>query len=372
MPSVHTVHRPITAVGFMVAFPALMMGLPGELYAQAPPLEAFYQRLEPKTSFKYRWKGEEKICNVGAFRWEIAPSQFSTSGLDRNFTGYCAEILVPIYAGKSYRFQPQALNEPQAFGLPLTPEGNQLADQRSTLIRELFGRHFRKEMNPNEVFALQVALWELSQEPQPKQGEVKFDLFAGEFIANYPIEEAPLFVNQAQEYLASLTNDDSSFYTNEAIGGRELIRLQGIPNAEGIIAQSQFALRYVNGPAPGGGDAFGMGSGIMGGGRTGVPGGGSGGGLTGGGGLGGGNAGGGGGLITGGGSGSGNGTGGGSGGSGGGTLIPPAPGGGNKKPPSGGGGSITPVPAPPAVILAFLAGGAIIARRIFLRRLQKA
>jgi hypothetical protein len=353
----------------------LLAVAPAGLLAQAPTLEAFYHRLEPKETFKYRWKGEDKLCNVGAFGWEIPPSTFSTGGLDRNFTGYCAEILVPITAGQTYRFQPIGLNEPQSYGLPATAEGAKLADQRATLIRELFGRYFRKTMTATDIFAFQVALWELNQEPQPQKGPVAFDLFAGEFQVNYPREEAPAFVRLAQDYLNSLTGDDTTFYTNEAIQGRELVRLQGIANAEGVVAQSQLALRYFNGG--GGGEGFGTGSGVGGGGGglPGVPGGG--GGPPGGsGGFGGGSGGGGGGLITGGGGGGVAPPSGGGGsvppGGGGGTLIPPEPGGGNKKPPTGGGGSVTPVPAPPGVLLGLVAAGAILTRSVYFRRMRKA
>lgn len=341
--------------------------------AQTPALEVFYNRLEPKESFKYKWKGEEKLCNVGAFRWEVPESDFATGGLDRNFTGYCAEILVPMYAGKLYRFQVQSLDDPQAYGLPATPEGATAATRRATLIRELFGRYYAKNPPAEDTFAFQVALWELTQETEPADGAAKFDVFAGDFQADYPKDEAPAFVTKAQQYLDSLTGDDTPYYTNEAIDRRELIRLQGIANAEGVVAQSQLALRYKNGgaTAPGAGSTLGgnVAGGAGGGGTGGNPGGGGGGGS----GLGGG-TGGGGGLITGGGgggSGGGGPGGGGPGGGGPGGVTPPPTGGGHNKPPTGG-GKTTPVPAPAGIVLGILAMGAIASARIYTKLVRKA
>ncbi len=83
---------------------------------------------------------------------------------------------------------------------------------------------------------------------------LKLNLFEGDFQANYPKADAPAFVLKAQTYLDSLTGtDDALFYENADLRGRELIRLKGIENAEGVVAQSQFALRFKNGGGVGGG-----------------------------------------------------------------------------------------------------------------------
>jgi len=111
-----------------------VLGITSHAAAQTPSLDAFYRKLEPKESFKYKWKGESKLCNVGMFRWEVPQSTFSTGGLDRNFTGYCAEIDVPMFDGKTYRFQQQNIRTPTAFRLPATPEGAKAVDKRVTLI----------------------------------------------------------------------------------------------------------------------------------------------------------------------------------------------------------------------------------------------
>ena len=124
--------RPFLARGTaaLVACAAVLaLGTPAS--AQTPSLDVFYSRLEPKETFKYKWKGEAKVCNVGLFHWEVPQSAFSTGGLDRNFTGFCAEILVPMLAGKSYRFQQQNLVTPSAFALPATPEGIRAAERRA-------------------------------------------------------------------------------------------------------------------------------------------------------------------------------------------------------------------------------------------------
>jgi hypothetical protein len=338
----------------------MVLGICSRSMAQTPSLDVYYNNLDPKTSFKYKWKGEEKVCNVGAFHWEVPKSEFGTGGLDRNFTGYCAEIDVPILAEKLYKFRQLSLLEPHSYGLEATPEGIRAAEHRATLIKELFGRYYfeNKLAHPTETFAFQVALWELTHETEPMDRAVSFDLFAGDFQANYPKDQAPEFVSLAQAYLDSLTGNDAIYYQNQDINGRELIRLQGMPNAEGIVAQSQYALRYINGGATGAGpfagllgNTSGVGGGI----------GGIGGGL--GGGLGAGdNSGGGAPLLT----------------TGGGvpsttTSTPPSssppPGTGTRVP--GGGPQTTPVPAPAGLLLGLVAVGALASRRIYTRLLQK-
>ncbi len=344
--------------------------------AQTPALEVFYNRLDPKDSFKYKWKGVEKTCNVGAFQWEVPASEFATGGLDRNFTGFCAEILVPIQAGKTYRYQPEGLANPQAYALPATAEGAVEAERRAALIRELFGNHYSEAMPPEDTYAFQIALWELIQEPQPAEGQVKFDLFAGDFQANYQPDVVPNSVIKAQAYLDELTGNDAIFFENPATKGRELVRLQGLADSEGFAAQSQLALRYTNGGAPGSspfdsalGGGAGGGGGFGGGNGGGGPGGGTGGGTGGGGGgglfTGGGNGGG-----SGGGTGGGNGNGGGGNGNGGGGNGGGGGGGGGGGKNPGGGGGTTPVPAPAGIILGMVAVGAVISRRIITRMVR--
>lgn len=218
---------------------------------QEPALEVFYTKLEPKEQFKYTWKGKAEVCSAGVFRWEVPETEFGTNGLDRNFTGYCAEVLVPITADKLYRFRVNSIYAPSNYGLADDDKGPLAAERRARYIQELFGRYFRdpiaRSVNPAEAVALQVALWEIIQETEPAEGEPKRDLFAGDFQANYARADAPAFVLKAQEYLDALTGNDALFYENPDLRGRELIRLMGIENADKVVAQSQFALRFVGG-----------------------------------------------------------------------------------------------------------------------------
>jgi len=234
--------------------------------AQTPELEAFYRKLEPKGEFKYTWKGKEGMAMAGVFRWEVPTPEdggsFGTAGLDRNFSGLCAEVLVPITANKLYKFKVNSLYEPSNYSVDGKDEKEPSekailgAARRVTAIKELFGRYYRKAFDEvytsDELIAAQIAMWEVIQESDPAEGDAKFDLFGGDFQAGYDRKNAPAYVTKAQEYLDSLTGDDATFYTNPDLRGRELIRLQGIANANGVVAQSQFALRYAGGGGVGG------------------------------------------------------------------------------------------------------------------------
>lgn len=223
--------------------------------AQEPGLEVFYKKLAPRAVFKYTWKGQPGVASAGVFHWEVPETEFGTNGFDRNFTGYCAEVLVPIESGKLYRFKMGSLAAPSHYGAQDHPNADRVGAARAALVRELFGRFYRGTdgADETEAVAFQIALWELAQEPEPADGPAAFDLFGGEFRADYPRDSAPAFVTKAQEYLSALTGDDSSFYSNPNTKGRELVRLQGVPNADGVTGQSQFALRFAGGGGTGGG-----------------------------------------------------------------------------------------------------------------------
>ena len=314
-------------VALIAALP-LAMVLQTRARAQEPALEVFYTKLEPSESFKYKWKGKEGACNAGVFRWEVPQTEFGTNGLDRNFTGYCAEALVPITKNKLYRFRVNDIYAPGNYKVDGVDKDkvNDVANRRTKLVTELFGRYFRdpalKAVNPDDAVAFQIALWEIVQETEPAMGDLKLDLFAGDFQADYPKADAPIYVQRAQTFLDSLTGrDDALFYENPDLRGRELIRLQGIENADKVVAQSQFALRFKGGGAAGAGGAFSRAL-TAGGAGTG---GGSGGGMGGGaGGLG--NTGGGGGLFAG------------------------NPGGSGQTVPVGGGGTTTPPSTTPPTV----------------------
>jgi hypothetical protein len=350
----------------------MVLGISTRTLAQAPSLEVFYDRFDPKESFKYKLKGEDKLCNIGAFHWVIPPSEFGTGGLDRNFTGYCAEVNVPIVAEKLYRFRVVNLLEPRNYGLEATPEGIRAAERRATLIRELFGRYYteNKTANPNNTFAMQLALWELTEEAEPMDRAATFDVFAGTFQVNYPKDQAPAYVSLAQTYLDSLTGNDAIYYENPELKGRELVRLQGIENAEGVVAQAQYALRFINGGAPGIGPFASTLGNTGAGGLGGIGAGGIGAGLGAGEGAGGGGP-----LLT-------------TGGFGGTpSTTTTTPGGPptstTTRVPAGGpgtstvtitthgGGGGTPVPAPTGILLGLVALGTLATRRIYTRLVQK-
>jgi uncharacterized membrane protein YgcG len=328
----------------------MAMGICSRAVAQTPSLDVYYDRFDPKAIFKYKWKGEEKVCNVGAFHWMVPESEFATGGLDRNFTGFCAEVNVTITAGKTYRFRLISLLEPTNYGLEATPEGIRAAERRTTLIRELFGRYYQenKTAHPEDTYAFQVALWELTHETEPMDRAVSFDLFAGDFQANYPKEQAPDYVLKAQAYLDSLTGNDAIYYENQEINGRELIRLQGLPNAEGIVAQAQYALRYINGGVTGTGGLAGTSATGGAGGFGGIGAGGGGAGIGAGDSSGGGGP-----LISTGGTPSTTTT----------TTNSPPPSTGGRVP--AGGPSGTPVPAPAGLVLGLVAVGTLATRRIY-------
>ncbi len=246
-------------VALVAALP-LALALQTQSHGQEPALEVFYSKLEPKEQYKYKRKGKEAVCTAGVFRWEVPASEFSTQGLGRTFTGYCAELLVPITADKLYRFQTNDIGAIENYNLAGVhgDETGNAAERRTKYILELFGRNFRdpvlKTVAADEAAAFQIALWEIIQESEPAEGALKLDLFAGDLQANYPKADAPAYVTKAQAYLTALTGtDDALFYENADLRGRELIRLKGIENADKVVAQSQFALRFKGGGAIGGG-----------------------------------------------------------------------------------------------------------------------
>ncbi|HUR52701.1 MAG TPA: hypothetical protein VMZ71_01125 [Gemmataceae bacterium] len=284
------------------SFVALVAGLllAGSAVAQNPVITATYLEANPKDAFTFTWDKARaagvNTKNVGTLRWGVPETQFGTSGLDRAFDTYCAESQVPINSGKTYRFEVQSSEVPEAYGLPDTDEGRKEAIRRTQYVRELYGRHYPATLNANDPVAapaFQIALWELLQEsgptPEPAPAAVAgaaagvaavanpFDLFNGGFQTSAPAQApgaaavAPLtretssaVVQRAQDYLRSLTGNDSVYYENPDLAGRELVRLKGLPNVAGEVAQSQLALRHVVGGGGGGaGGASGAAGGVV-------------------------------------------------------------------------------------------------------------
>ncbi len=360
--------RPPTVIAVFAV--VLTLFLTNPCSAQDVELEARYERLEWRQRFRYVYRGEERECNVGRFRWAVSEGVFSTGGLDREFSGFCAEVMVPMVSGRWYRFR----LEPAAGGGLWGGAGEErLWEWRWVRVRELYGRYYGSLRGPEEVGAFQVALWELLSEGEGDGvGGVRLDLFRGDFQAAYGADQAPGYVLLAQRYLSGLTGDGGEFERSGALAGRELVLLRGVLGEGGEVGQSQLALREVSGGVTG--DGFGGVGGVQGvGGGAGLGGGFSGvGGL--GGATGGGTGGGAGGFFNGGGSGSGiggdsggngngagngggSGVGGGGGGGGGGS------GGGGS---GGGGGGGIPVPGPSGIILGIAALGALAGRKLLL------
>jgi hypothetical protein len=245
---------------------------PGSAFGQNPEVIATYQGLDGRANFAFKLKDQSHTRPVGLLNWVIPDDQFSTAGLPRTFPAFCAEPLVGVTAGNTYRFDLQNPEDPAAYGLPNTEAGQKEAKLRGVYIRELFGRYYLTSVNattPDAARAFQVALWEIAFETQlPADldpAAAKFNLFNGTFQADYPNPgQAPTFVSTAQTYLTGLTGNDTLFY-GPGLAGYELVRLNGLPNAAGVVAQDQYALRMALGGAglgPAGTTAGGLAGGI--------------------------------------------------------------------------------------------------------------
>ena len=214
-----------------------------------PEVIATYKGAQPKQDFAFKIKDKGYVRPAGTLHFVIPATEFGTSGLDRNFLSYCGEPLKSIVAGRTYRFELQAPETPEAFGLPDTPDGKKEAVRRATYVRELFGQHYYqslREDDPVSATSFQIALWELTQETEvPAQDKPPpFSLFSGTFQADYPnVAASPLAVQRAEEWLGKLTGSDNVFYESEATRTQELVRMKGLANAAGEIAQSQYGLR---------------------------------------------------------------------------------------------------------------------------------
>jgi len=226
------------------------------VWAQNPEVIATYRGLDAKANFSFKMKGESYAKPVGLLNWDVPQEQFGTAGLDRAFKAYCAEPLVGVTAGNTYRFDILSPDEPPSYNLPDTEAGRKEAKLRGTYIRELFGRHYLTSLDantPDAARGFQVALWELAYETELPAGfdpaQAKFDLTTGTFQSDYPkAADAPAFVGTAQTYLKSLTGNDAVFY-GPGLEGRELVRLNGLANAAGVTAQDQYVLRAtIGGP----------------------------------------------------------------------------------------------------------------------------
>jgi hypothetical protein len=183
-------------------------------------------------------------------RFAVPPTEASTAGLDREFASFCAEPLASVVAGKTYRFEARRPDDPEGFGLPDTADGRKEAERRAGYVRELFGRHYPAAVrgaDPVPAAAFQVALWELTQEADPPAAGRPFSLTSGAFRSRDGGPEEAAVAAAAEEMLQSLTGSDAVFYEADGTRGAELVRLRGVANLAGEVAQAQFTLRSAGG-----------------------------------------------------------------------------------------------------------------------------
>src|SRR4051794_14854486 len=165
---------------------------------------ATFEGAAPKAPFKFKWKEKNGSFtkNVGLLHWQMPPDEPAKAGMagvDGYFRTYCAEALVGVVGGKTYKFEVQRPEHPEGYGLPNTEEGQAQAARRATYVRELFGRYYPASIRGDDVdapLAFQVALWEIIGESQlPEAAAAPFSLFTGNFQADYPtVKESPAFV----------------------------------------------------------------------------------------------------------------------------------------------------------------------------------
>ncbi|MBY0513430.1 MAG: hypothetical protein K2P78_05910, partial [Gemmataceae bacterium] len=240
------IRRGIFRLAGLAAFVAAAAGT----LAQEPPagqdtqkavVTVYYQGLNPRADFAFKWKDAQRDVRdsraVGVLNWSVPAESVGTRGMGRDFRTFCAETLVGVAAGKTYRFEIQSPDVPAAFGLKDDAAGQKEALFRAAFIRELFGRYYVDAINPNnpdEARAFQIALWEVINEselPAEKPFPVKetpFDLFKGTFQADYPaLDQSPEYVQRAQAMLRPLTGNENLFYGNPGLAGYQLVRMLG-------------------------------------------------------------------------------------------------------------------------------------------------
>jgi hypothetical protein len=263
-----------------LASAALAVGLSTVVVAQQQQLSADppgplvnlrYRELTNRQDFNFADSKLGKFERpVGDLNMEFAGGSFASDGFEPNFRSYCVEPQRPMYAGETYPFTVEPLNRPAWYGLPDTADGRKEATRRAKFLRELFGRFYEDTLRDARATAaaFQVAVWELTNETDVPDGPMPYNLFAGNYKADYPDEAAsPEFVRQAQRYVVSLTGDDAPFAESPVLQGLELVRLTAVGNGE-FAGQSQLALRsapgaagglYGPGAEPGGGGVGGLG-----------------------------------------------------------------------------------------------------------------
>ena len=219
--------------------------------------------------FEFRMPGRPNMNkNVGAMPFAYPSTLLPGLPIEPTLRTYCLEPKVPIYSGNVYEFALEDPAQARFFELPDTAEGQAEAQRRMGYIEELYGRYYQETLENPELTepAFQIALWELVQERTVPEGPMPFNLYTGDFQANYPENaQAPAYVRLGQTYLQSLTGDNAIFGTNPVTAGQSLVRLTGVASANGVAAQSQLMLQAPPSAAPALSSVGGGGNGPLGG-----------------------------------------------------------------------------------------------------------
>ena len=243
-------------------------------------MDLLYLANQSLAPFEFKMPGRPNMNkNVGAMPFAYPNTLLPGLPIEPTLRTYCLEPKVPIFSGNIYEFELDNPAQAKFFDLPETDEGQAEAQRRMGYIEELYGRYYQETLENPELAepAFQVALWELVQERDVPEGPMPFNLYTGDFQANYPNNNlAPAYVRLGQTYVQSLTGNPESFGTNPVTAGQSLVRLTGVASANGVAAQSQLMLQAPPSAAPA--LAGGGGSGPLGG-LGGIPTGGAGGGL---------------------------------------------------------------------------------------------
>lgn len=232
-----------------------------------PTIRVHYRELLNRQPFSFDMNENGRYKKpAGQLSFTFPENEFPSEGLDEAFRTYCAEPLVPIYAGRDYTFTVEPFGKPSDFDLPDTEEGRATAARRTAFVRELYGRHYVESGTGAEsdigAPAFQIALWELLREQEFPEGPKPFNLSTGTFRAALDDKEVtPAHVQRAQEYLDDLTGDDAPFIDNEFFTGMELIRLEDVESMNGMPIQAQILPRTTPISSSGGlGEIAGLGS----------------------------------------------------------------------------------------------------------------
>ena len=113
-------------------------------YLKTDPAASFAFKTQPQDRFVDAWKNQKGqfTRKSGRLEWQVPETEPGTGRMGREFSTYCAEALVGVVPGKTYQFDVQEPNVPEAFGLPDDPAGWAEADRRARFVRELFGRYY--------------------------------------------------------------------------------------------------------------------------------------------------------------------------------------------------------------------------------------